>query len=211
MDAVKLAPVRSGRVHATTHSHLSQIALKLFLDRGFEQTTVDEIAKEAGISRRTLFRYFQTKNDLPWGDFQALLEGMRSRLADAQNDAPIIDVLRSAVIEFNRFPDDELTMHRSRMWLLLNVPTLRAHSTLRYAEWRQVIAEFVANRLGALPSDLTPQTIAGACLGISLAAYEQWLEREDANLVELFDVAFSSAEAIFGTVEARSPSEFSQA
>ena len=211
MDAVKLAPVRSGRVHATTHSHLSQIALKLFLDRGFEQTTVDEIAKEAGISRRTLFRYFQTKNDLPWGDFQALLEGMRSRLAHAENDAPIIDVLRSAVIEFNRFPDDELTMHRSRMWLLLNVPTLRAHSTLRYAEWRQVIAEFVANRLGALPSDLTPQTIAGACLGISLAAYEQWLEREDANLVELFDVAFSSAEAIFGTVEARSPAEFSQA
>jgi hypothetical protein len=97
------------------------------------------------------------------------------------------------------------------MWLLLNVPTLRAHSTLRYAEWRQVIAEFVANRLGALPSDLTPQTIAGACLGISLAAYEQWLGREDANLVALFDVAFSSAEAIFGTVEARSPSEFSQA
>jgi hypothetical protein len=97
------------------------------------------------------------------------------------------------------------------MWLLLNVPTLRAHSTLRYAEWRQVIAEFVANRLGALPNDLTPQTIAGVCLGISLAAYEQWLGREDANLVELFDVAFSSAEAILGTAEARSPSEFSQA
>jgi hypothetical protein len=97
------------------------------------------------------------------------------------------------------------------MWLLLNVPTLMAHSTLRYAEWRQVIAEFVANRLGALPSDLTPQTIAGACLGISLAAYEQWLGRDDANLVELFDVAFSSAEAIFGTAEARSRSELSQA
>jgi non-ribosomal peptide synthetase component F len=45
----------------------------------------------------------------------------------------------------------------------------------------------------------------------SLAAYEQWLGREDANLVELFDVAFSSAEAILGTAEARSPSEFSQA
>ena len=211
MDAVKPVPVRSGRVHATTHSHLSQIALKLFIERGFEQTTVDEIAKEAGISRRTLFRYFQTKNDLPWGNFDALLKGMRSRLELADHDAPIIDVLRAAVIEFNHFPHDELAMHRSRMWLLLNVPTLRAHSTLRYAEWRQVIAEFVANRLGALPSDLTPQTIAGACLGISLAAYEQWLGREDANLVALFDVAFSSAEAIFGTVEARSPSEFSQA
>ena len=211
MDSLKPASGRSGRVHATTHSHLSQIALKLFLERGFEETTVDEIAKAAGISRRTLFRYFQTKNDLPWGNFQALLDGMRNRLAQADRDAPIIDVLRAAVIEFNHFPHDELAMHRSRMWLLLNVPTLRAHSTLRYAEWRQVIAEFVANRLGALPSDLTPQTIAGACLGISLAAYEQWLAREDANLVELFNVAFSSAEAIFGTAEARSRTEFSQA
>lgn len=211
MESVKPPPGRSGRVHATTHSHLSQIALKLFLERGFEQTTVDEIAKEAGISRRTLFRYFQTKNDLPWGNFDSLLEHMRATLAEADQDLPIIDVLRAAVIEFNRFPQDELAMHRSRMWLLLNVPTLRAHSTLRYAEWRQVIAEFVANRLGALPSDLTPQTIAGVCLGISLAAYEQWLGRDDAHLVELFDVAFSSAEAILGTVEARSPSEFSQA
>lgn len=211
MDSVKPAPGRTGRVHVTTHSHLSQIALKLFIERGFEQTTVDEIAAEAGISRRTLFRYFQTKNDLPWGDFDNLLEGMRDRLAHAQHDAPISDVLRSAVIEFNQFPQDELAMHRSRMWLLLNVPTLMAHSTLRYAEWRQVIAEFVANRLGALSGDLTPQTIAGACLGISLAAYEQWLGCDDANLVELFDVAFSSVEDIFGTAEARSRSELSQA
>jgi hypothetical protein len=71
---------------------------------------------------------------------------MRATLSEADQELPIFEVLRKAVIEFNRFPQDELAMHRSRMWLLLNVPTLMAHSTLRYAEWRQVIAEFVANR-----------------------------------------------------------------
>jgi hypothetical protein len=111
---------------------------------------------------------------------------------------PLIDALREAVIEFNSFPDDELEMHRSRMRLLLSVPTLMAHSTLRYAEWRQVIAEFVADRLDLRPDDLPPQTIAWACLGICLAAYEQWLERDDADLVKTFEVAFANAEAVFG-------------
>ena len=199
MTDITSAPGRPGRGHVTTHSQLSQIALRLFIERGFDETTVDEIAREAGISRRTLFRYFPTKNDLPWGDFDSLLDHMRATLSEADQDLPIFEVLRKAVIEFNRFPQDELAMHRSRMWLLLNVPTLMAHSTLRYTEWRQVIAEYVAQRLGTLPSDLAPQTIAGACLGISLAAYEQWLAHDEVNLMDTFDVAFSSAEEIFGT------------
>lgn len=211
METMKPLPGRIGRGQATTHSHLSQIALKLFIERGFDQTTVDEIAKEAGIGRRTLFRYFQTKNDLPWGNFDPLLDVMRQRLAQADEDLPIIDALRAAVIEFNHFPQDELAMHRSRMWLLLNVPTLLAHSTLRYAEWRQVIAEYVAQRIGARASDLTPQTIAWACLGICLAAYEQWLGREDANLIETFELAFSDAESIFGTSATGTQPELSEA
>ena len=207
MEKVKSAPGRAGRVQVTTHSQLSQIALSLFIDRGFDQTTVDDIAKEAGVGRRTLFRYFPTKNDLPWGNFDPLLDEMRTTLARADRNIPIIDALREAVIEFNNFPPDELESHRSRMRLLLNVPTLMAHSTLRYAEWRQVIAEFVANRMGAKPNDLTPQTIAWSCLGICLAAYEQWLGREDANLVETFRAAFSNAEAIFSAAETPSKPE----
>jgi mycofactocin system transcriptional regulator len=198
MNATKPVPISAGRGQATSHSQLSQIALQLFIERGFDQTTVDEIAKAAGVGRRTLFRYFPTKNDLPWGNFDSLLESLRSTLARADRNLPLIDALREAVIEFNSFSDDELVMHRSRMRLLLSVPTLMAHSTLRYAEWRQVIAEFVANRIDVRPHDLPPQTIAWASLGICLAAYEQWLNREDADLVETFEIAFSNAEAVFG-------------
>ncbi len=198
MNDIKPVPISVGRGQATSHSQLSQIALQLFIERGFDQTTVDEIAKAAGVGRRTLFRYFQTKNDLPWGNFDSLLESLRSTLARADRNIPLIDALREAVIEFNSFSDDELAMHRSRMRLLLSVPTLMAHSTLRYAEWRQVIAEFVADRLDVRPHDLPPQTIAWATLGICLAAYEQWLDCDDADLVKTFEIAFSNAEAVFG-------------
>ena len=198
VNEIKAVPGRAGRSQATTHSELSQIALQLFIERGFDQTTVDEIAKAAGVGRRTLFRYFQTKNDLPWGNFDPLLEHMRTTLARADRTVPIIDALREAVIEFNSFPDDELDMHRSRMRLLLNVPTLMAYSTLRYAEWRQVIAEFVAERLGMTPNDLPPQTIAWTSLGICLAAYEHWLDSEDDDLIDTLRIAFANAETIFG-------------
>ncbi|MGI8392232.1 mycofactocin system transcriptional regulator [Leucobacter sp. W1038] len=198
-----LPPTRSGRAPATTHGELSHVALTLFFERGFDRTTIDEIVTVAGIGRRTFFRYFPSKNDLPWGDFEFLLDKMRATLDEIDHREPLIEALRKAVLEFNRFPPDELPYHRNRMWLLLNVPSLVAHSTLRYAAWRGVIAEYVAERRGERPDDLTPQTIAWACLGICLGAYEQWLAHEEADLLELLDTSFGTAEAIFGVADAR--------
>lgn len=188
---------RMGRAPVTTHGELSHLAIQLFLDRGFEETTIDDIVQAAGIGRRTFFRYFASKNDLPWGDFEALLAAMRDHLQSLPEDMPLMEVLRLAVIEFNRFPEAERPFHRERMWLLLNVPSLVAHSTLRYAAWRQVIAVYAAERLGDEPSALEPQSIAWACLGLSLAAYEQWLAHDDADLLMLLDDAFTRLGAAF--------------
>lgn len=194
-------PRRIGRARATTHGELSHIALTLFLERGFERTTIDDIVGAAGIGRRTFFRYFRSKNDLPWGDFDHLLEAMRSHLEAIDRDLPLVEALQQAVIEFNRFPEDELHYHRDRMRLLLSVPALQAHSALRYASWRQVIAEYVAERSGEQPDSLIPQTIGWACLGLCLASYEQWLEHEDADLLALLGRSFTAAESVFGLAE----------
>lgn len=195
-------PARIGRSPATTHGELSAIALELFLERGYEQTTIDDIAAAAGIGRRTLFRYFPSKNDLPWGDFDSLLAMMREHLRELRPDVPLMQALRGAIIEFNRFPPEQIALHRERMRLLLEVPALIAHASLRYQDWRAAVAEYVARRTGGSADDLEPQAVAWACLGLCLAAYQEWLHHEDADLLVLIDRAFDRLEASFGRVPA---------
>lgn len=188
-ETVTPAPPRPGRRPVTTRDELTHIALELFACNGFDTTTIDDITAAAGIGRRTFFRYFASKNDLPWGDFESRLEDMRHVFARIPDDTPLMDAVRISVIEFNRMPLEEVHYHRERMALLLRVPTLLAHSTLRYASWRQVVAEFAARRLGLPTDNLEPQAIAWAALGIALSVYEQWLDHEDSDLLQLLDRA----------------------
>ena len=185
--------VRIGRQPATTHAEISHTGLRLFIERGFDQVTVDEIAAACGIGRRTFFRYFPSKSDLPWGQFDDMLRSMREHLDSLPRSVPLRDTLRIAIVVFNHTPPEELQYHRERMTLLLTVPSLVAHSTIRYESWRQVIANFVAERLDTSPSGLLPQTIGWVCLGVSIAAYEQWLKHEDASLGDLLDQGFLAA------------------
>lgn len=195
---IEVSPgARVGRAPATSHGELSHIALTLFLERGFDETTMDDIAAAAGIGRRTLFRYFSTKSELPWGDFDRLLMHFRQHLAEAPEDVPVTDALRESIVDFNTFPESERSFHRGRMWLLLNIPSLTAYSTLKYADWRQVVAEFVAQRRGEDAGDFGPQTVAWACLGMCIATYERWLSDENADLLELLGDAFDATQLVF--------------
>jgi mycofactocin system transcriptional regulator len=187
-----------GRRRATSRAELEQAAFALFAARGFEGTTVDEIAAAAGIGRRTFFRYFPSKNDIPWGAFEDELERMRVRLKACPPEVPLADALRVALIDFNRVAPAQVPLHRRRMELILRVPTLLAHSTLRFAAWREVVAEFVAERTGRRPDDLAPQAIAHAVLGVAIAAYEHWLDDPDSDLGALLDDAMRQLSDAFG-------------
>lgn len=186
-----------GRARSTTADRLGRIGLELFIKHGFDNVTVEDIAEAAGIGRRTFFRYFSSKNDLPWGDFDALLAHMRSRLAEVPENIPVFDALREAVIDFNRFPAEEIPFLRQRMECLLKTPTLVAHSALRYQAWRIVVAEFAAERLNIEPSSHLAMTLGRVCLGISLSAYEEWLEDEALELPDLIEQGFQDMRQVF--------------
>jgi TetR/AcrR family transcriptional regulator, regulator of mycofactocin system len=187
-----------GRRRATSRAELEQAAFVLFAVRGFDATTVDEIAAAAGIGRRTFFRYFPSKNDIPWGAFEAELERMRVRLKACPPEIPLADAIRVALIDFNRVTPAQVPLHRRRMELILRVPTLLAHSTLRFTAWREVVAEFAAERTGRRQDDLAPQTIAHAVLGVAIAAYEHWLDDPDSDLGALLDEAMRQLSSAFG-------------
>ena len=192
-------PGRAGRKRVTSRAELEHAAFDLFDRLGFDRTTVDDIAAAAGIGRRTFFRYFPSKNDLPWGNFDEELDRMRVRLKSSPPQVPLMDAIRVAIVDFNRIAPEQVPRHRRRMELIFRTPALQAHSTLRYAAWREVIAEFAAERTGQQPGALAPRTIAYAALGVALAAYEQWLETRDADLGDMLDTAMRQLDAAFAT------------
>lgn len=68
---------RVGRRRSTTPHHISDVAIELFAAHGFTDVSVDDIARAAGIARRTLFRYYASKNAIPWGDFSTTLHSYK--------------------------------------------------------------------------------------------------------------------------------------
>jgi len=117
---------------------------------------MDDIAAELGVGRRTLFRYYPSKNDIVWGEFDEVLERLRHDLRAADQSRPVIAVIREAAVSSNTYPAQLLDELHRRLTLIQTVPALQAHSMLRYADWRTVIAEYVAERLGCAADDLIP-------------------------------------------------------
>lgn len=179
----------AGRPVATSHSEIERVAFALFDQRGFEGTTMEAIATEVGVGRRTLFRYFESKNDIPWGQFADSLVGFRRILAAMPNDLPVWQAVHRGVVAFNDFDPDTLPLHRQRMTLILTTPALQAHSVHQYAEWREVIAEYVAGRHGLTPDDALPRVVGHVSLALAMAAYDQWLAADGAPLQPFVDAS----------------------
>jgi TetR/AcrR family transcriptional regulator, regulator of mycofactocin system len=194
---------RVGRRRSTTGDHITNVALELFASRGFDEVSVDDVARAAGIARRTLFRYYPSKNAIPWGDFDAHLDHMRELLQAVPADAPTTIALRSALLAFNRFDEAETARHRQRMRVILETDALQAHSMTMYAGWRAVVADFVARRLGLEVTDLVPQTTAWSMLGVALSAYEHWLADESVSLQRSLGDAFDTVNAGLAELDRR--------
>jgi TetR/AcrR family transcriptional regulator, regulator of mycofactocin system len=201
---VKSRPApRVGRRRSTTRDHITDVAIELFAARGFDEVSVDDVAHAAGIARRTLFRYYPSKNAIPWGEFDAHLDRMRDLLAAVDSEVPIGQALRTALLGFNTFDASETARHRLRMLVILRTTELQAYSMTMYAGWREVIAEFVARRCGAKPDDLLPQTAAWTMLAVALSAYEHWLADEAASLTQALGDAFDVVRPGFDALRPR--------
>lgn len=187
----------AGRPEATSHAEIERIAFRLFAERGFDGTTLDAIAEGVGVSRRTLFRYFASKNDIPWGQFDRTLEHFRELLDAMPSTLPLHEAVRRGVVEFNRFPGDADPGHRERMRLILETPTLQAHSVLRYRQWRRVIQEYVAARTGRDVDSLLPRMVGHVALATAITAYETWLTDERVALEQLLGELGESVRAYF--------------
>jgi mycofactocin system transcriptional regulator len=180
---------RRGRPPGTSARELELVALRLFSTRGFEETTVDEIASGAGVSRRTFFRYFDSKSEVLWSAFDHEVETIRRLFADVADELPVMQAVREVVLAANHYQAEDVAELRTRMNLISSVPALAASATIHYDAWERAVAEFVARRTGLAADSLYPLAIGRSTLATCRAAYEQWAVKADAELAHYLDAA----------------------
>jgi TetR/AcrR family transcriptional regulator, regulator of mycofactocin system len=195
--AADQAGVRRGRPPSTSRRELRLIALRLFAERGFDNTTIEQIAAEAGVSERTFFRYFTTKASVLWTEFETEVETISASLASVPDDVPLMDSIRSAVVAANHYRADDVPEMRMRMHLIATVPALSFSAAEHYEAWERAISEFAGRRLGQPADSLYPLAIGRAALAACRAAYDRWSVRADDDLTIYLDAALTALAAGF--------------
>lgn len=165
--------------------------MRLCTELGFEAMTVDQIAAEAAVSRRTFFRYFPSKGAAIWAPFERELDAARAALEAAPADQPLLSVMRAAT-GASRFRAEEVEKWRALWELRTSNTTLHANSSLRVHAWEEAIAQFVARSSGQRPTDLGPTAVARVVVMIWRFAFDEWLRRGDTDLMCCIDEALEA-------------------
>jgi mycofactocin system transcriptional regulator len=188
---------RRGRPPGTSRRELEVIALRLFTASGFDETTVDQIAAGAGVSRRAFFRYFDSKPDVLWGAFDTEVTTIRALLDEVPAGVPVMEAVRRAVLAANHYRAADVPELRARMSLIGSVPALMANAAVHYDAWERAISDFVARRAGQPAGSLYPLAVGRATLAACRAAYDRWVTRADADLTVYLDAALRALAAGF--------------
>ena len=188
---------RRGRPPGTSRRELELIALRLFTAQGFEETTIEQIAAEAGVSRRAFFRYFASKPDVLWGQFDTEVAAIRALLDQVPAGLPVMAAVRQAVLAANHYRAADVPELRARMSLVGSVPALMANAAVHYDAWERAIGDFVARRTGQPAGSLYPLAVGRATLAACRAAFDRWVVHADADLTVYLDAALRALAAGF--------------
>ena len=168
--------------------------MRLFLEKGFESTTVEEIAEAAEISPGTFFNYFSTKEDVVFQDDldPVLLEAIKVEPAGL---GPIT-ALREAIHNvYSRLTPEENTIFWRRLGLISANPTLRGTFLNQSAGQLDQIATLIAQHAGRPRDDFAVQNLAGALFGVMVVTFFSAAKDPDIDLLSLADQALAHLEA----------------
>lgn len=178
-------PIRE-RTRRLARTELTSVAQDLFVAQGYDATTVDQIAAAAGMSKRTFFRYFPSKDDLVIGKYDLFADRMAEALDERPTDEPVWTSLRRVFdITLDYVEDDHQRARNDAMdEIVRSTPQLYA----RYLEKMQRVQQLLTGRVAARlterdddPSDPRPAAIVGAAFACMQAARQAWFasDREE--------------------------------
>ena len=158
-----------------TREKIERVALQLFAERGYDETTLADIADAADVSRRTIFAYFESKEDILFCDEPALYERLEQTLTRRPPGATTVDALREFVSSVSE--SDEQTRLRKR--IIGANEALRLSERARSAPLERIIAESIARDLDAGPDDVRPLLIAASVTAAFNAVRDRLVEGSD--------------------------------
>lgn len=154
-------------------------AFHLFLERGYEQTTVDDIVALAGVGRRSFFRYFPSKEDVVFPDHERCLADMTAFLADSGDDDEPVQRVCDAVRIVLRMYTENPTFSVQRYRLTKKVPGLRAYELSVVWRYERAFADHLRGRLASRPDGtLQADVIAAAVAAAHNNALRSWLRSD---------------------------------
>jgi len=158
----------------STHEALRQAALKSFARKGFANVTVTELAREAGVTERTFFRHFPTKEAVLFQDYETQLEWLAEALAQRPASESLFDAVLASVAAF---PHDLEVVRQAATARteLISADRIASHLRVVQSSFAQVLTEFVRNRKPDAANIHLFAEVAGSVLAAALVvAVESW-------------------------------------
>jgi AcrR family transcriptional regulator len=170
---------------------ITQAALRLFAERGFDGATIDEIAAAADVSRRTFFRYFARKEDVILGWKRQMADELREAIDARPAEEPPLDAAHRALATVAAGYSDQPELTLGLLRLFESGPAL--HPQADYQAWDAVLTEGLGRRMGVDPArDPAPRLLATVGFAVLTATVQSWGEAGGAeDLIGLLDDGFA--------------------
>ncbi|MER6350203.1 TetR/AcrR family transcriptional regulator [Streptomyces sp. NPDC001595] len=186
---------------------LADAAFALFDERGYEQTTIDDIAERAGVGRTTFFRHYRSKEAVIFPDHDRLLDLIRDRLATSSHSTALVavsDAVRLVLLHYI----EEGDLARRRYALTSKVAALRDREIASVARYQRLFREFIADWMGdpTEAASLRAELMAAAVVAAHNHVLRRWLRGESADPVAEIDDAMREVVALFPPRSARDES-----
>ena len=182
----------------SARERLAQAAFTLFDERGYEQTTVDDITERAGLGRTTFFRHYRSKEDVIFPDHDLMLGQVRDRLASSSQRtavAAVSDAIRLVLLHYLAEGD----LARRRYALTSTVPALRDREIASVAHYQRLFREFIADWMSESgeQASLRAELMAAAVVAAHNHVLRRWLRGESTDPVREVDDALNQVMGLF--------------
>jgi AcrR family transcriptional regulator len=160
MEASSSSPGLRERKKQKTRETIIAVALALFAERGYEHTTIADIAEAAEVSPRTIFAYFPSKEDILFWNLPEIQDRLAQALRERPAGVTTLDVLREFILgRLAPEPNEAL-----RRCIIADDETLSRNKRARFGPIEQLVIEALGKDLDAGPGDIRPQIVAAALI-----------------------------------------------